>query len=49
MSEPVRDEQWVADTFGDVAAAPSNDVEVDEDAAESPNLERPCVGEVADD
>ena len=45
MTEPQQqDEQWVADTFGDVGEAPSNDVEVDTDAEEAPNVERPCDG-----
>lgn len=45
MSEPVvRDEQWVADTFGDVGPAPDNTVHVDPNAEPAPNVERPCDG-----
>jgi hypothetical protein len=49
MTKPVRDEQWVADTFGDVGPAPDNLVEPDPDAPTAPNIERPCEGEVTDD
>lgn len=44
-----RNEAWVTRRFGDVGPAPSNEVEPDPRALPSPNIERPCVGEVADD
>lgn len=34
----VRDSRWVADRFGDVGPPPSNEVTVDPDAVEAPNL-----------
>jgi hypothetical protein len=49
MSEPVRDEAWVRDTFGDVGPEPSNEVIVDPDAEPAPNIERPCGDGVDDD
>lgn len=49
MTEPVRDEAWVAETFGDVGPAPDNTVEPDPNARRAPNVERPCEGEVIDD
>lgn len=44
-----RDEQWVADRFGDVGPAPDNTVEPDPSLPPVPNIERPCEGEVTDD
>lgn len=49
MREITRDEEWVADKFGDVGPAPDNIVRVDPDAEPSPNIDRPCEGEVRDD
>lgn len=46
---PPRDEAWVAETFGKVGPAPSNDVYVNETVPAAPNVERPCEGEVSDD
>lgn len=42
-------DDWVADRFGDVGEAPSNEVVVDEDAEPAPNVERPCGDGVSDD
>jgi hypothetical protein len=44
-----RDVAWVEREFGDVGPAPDNAIRVDPDAERSPNIERPCEGEVTDD
>lgn len=42
-------DEWADAAFPDRGAPPSNMVDVNEAAAEAPNVERPCEGEVADD
>lgn len=46
---PTHDEAWAEQRFPDRGDAPSNEIEVDPAAGESPNIERPCYGEVLDD
>ena len=45
----VRDDTWADQTFPDRGPTPSNEVVVDPNAGDSPNVERPCEGEVSDD
>jgi hypothetical protein len=46
---PPHDEAWAGQRFPDRGPAPSNEVKVDPAAGDSPNVERPCEGEVTDD